>query len=96
MGCHLHLNVVRLRGVPFLKHYREQMLACDFCSVETIHLQTLYVPFFIELGSCRVHLAGCTASPDNVWVTQLTRPLVWQLEDTTMSMRFLIHDRDVA
>src|SRR4051794_12479921 len=40
------------------------MLAVDFFSVETISLQRLYVLFFIELGSRRVHLAGCTANPD--------------------------------
>jgi putative transposase len=37
------------------------MLAVDFFTVETISLQRLYVLFFIELGSRRVHLAGCTA-----------------------------------
>ena len=78
----------------FLKHYRQQMLACDFFTVETLHLQTLYVSFFIDLGSRRVPLAGCTASPDNAWVTQQARQLVWQLEETTTPMRFLIHDRD--
>ena len=70
------------------------MLACDFFTVETICLQTLYVLFFIELGSRRVHLAGCTANPDSAWVTQQARQLVWQLDDTKTPMRFLIHDRD--
>ncbi len=27
----------------FLKHYRQQMLACDFFSIETIGLQTIYI-----------------------------------------------------
>ncbi len=34
----------------FLKHYRQQMLACAFFTVETLHLQTLYVLFFISEG----------------------------------------------
>jgi hypothetical protein len=38
------------------------MLAVDFFTVETVSLQRLYV-LFIELGSRRVHLAGCTANP---------------------------------
>ena len=78
----------------FLKHYRQQMLACDFFTVETLHLQTLYVLFFIELGSRRVHLAGCTTNPDLAWVTQQARKLVWHLDETKTPMRFLIHDRD--
>ena len=49
----------------FLNHYRTQMLACDFFTVETVTLQTLYVLFFIELGTRRVHLAGSTAHPDS-------------------------------
>jgi transposase InsO family protein len=70
------------------------MLACDFFTVETLHLQTLYVLFLIELGSRRVHLAGCTTHPDNAWVTQQARQLVWQLDEASTPMRFLIHDRD--
>lgn len=78
----------------FVNHYRTQMLACDFFTVETVTLQTLYVLFFIELGTRRVHLAGCTAHPNRAWVTQQARQLVWELTDTAHPMRFLIHDRD--
>jgi putative transposase len=78
----------------FLKHYRQQILACDFFTVETLHLQTLYVLFFMGLGSRHVHLAGCTANPDNAWVTQQARQFVWLLDETKTPMRFLIHDRD--
>ena len=78
----------------FLKHYRQQMLACDFFTVETIRLETIYVLFFIELGSRRVHLAGCTANPNSAWVTQQARQIVWHLSDEPRPMRFLIHDRD--
>jgi putative transposase len=44
----------------FLRRQAQSMLAVDFFTVETISLQRLYVLFFIELGSHRVHLAGCT------------------------------------
>jgi putative transposase len=53
------------------------MLAVDFFTVETVRLQRLYVLFFIELGSRRVHLAGCTANPSGGWVTQQARQLAW-------------------
>ena len=70
------------------------MLAVDFFTVETISLQRLYVLFFIELGSRRVHLAGCTANPTGAWVTQQARQFAWTLQERPASFRFLIRDRD--
>lgn len=78
----------------FLRHYKQQMLACDFFTIETASLKTLYVLFFIELGTRQVHLAGCTEHPNTVWVTQQARQVCWQLEDRAVPMRFLIHDND--
>jgi putative transposase len=57
----------------FVRLHRHNMLAVDFFTVETVWLQRLYVLFFIELGSRRVHLAGCTPSPTAAWVTQQAR-----------------------
>ena len=74
--------------------YKDEIVACDFFTVETAWLKTLYVLFFIELGSRRVHLAGCTSSPTSAWVTQQARQLSWQIQDDTLAVRFLIHDRD--
>ncbi len=62
--------------------------------METVFLQTLYVLFFIELGSRRVHFAGITTNPNQVWVTQQARQLVWELSDKEKPLRFLIHDND--
>lgn len=70
------------------------MLACDFFTVETAWLKTIYVFFFIELGSRRIHFAGCTSHPTAVWVTQQARQLTWTLQDEKMPIRFLIRDRD--
>jgi putative transposase len=76
----------------FLRQQAATMLACDFFTVETISLRRLYVLFFIELKSRRVHLAGCTTNPSGAWVTQQARNLSFTgLFDR---MRFLIHDRD--
>jgi hypothetical protein len=63
-----------------------------FFTVETITLRRYYVLFFIELGSRRVHLAGCTTNPSGDWVTQQARNLGFSgvLEHT----RFLILGRD--
>jgi hypothetical protein len=54
----------------FLRAQAQSLLAVDFFTVETIWLQRLYVLFFIELYSRRVHLAGCTANPSGAWVAQ--------------------------
>ena len=76
----------------FLRQQAAGILACDFFTVETIRLKTMYVLFFIELGTRRVHMAGVTANPDSAWVTQQARNLAMdgRLDDG----RFLIHDRD--
>jgi len=70
------------------------MLAVDFFTVETIALHRLYVLFFIELGSRRVHLAGCTANPTSAWVTQQARQIAWTLQEQPARFGFLIRDRD--
>jgi hypothetical protein len=70
------------------------MLACDFFTVETAWLTTIYVLFFIEIRTRRVHLAVYTTNPTSTWVTQQARNLVWVLEYDDHKLRFLIHDRD--
>src|SRR5262249_20982238 len=59
----------------FLRQRAASVLACDFFTVETIGLRRYYVLFFIELGSRRVHLAGCTSNPTGAWVSQQSRNL---------------------
>jgi hypothetical protein len=59
----------------FLRSQAAGILACDFLTVETIRLKTLYVLVWIELGTRRVHLGGATHNPDSAWVTQQARNL---------------------
>ena len=77
-----------------INHYKDQILASDFFTVETIQLKTLYVLFFIELGSRRVHFTGITSNPNETWVTQQARQWVWKLDDRENTFYFLIHDND--
>lgn len=77
-----------------MTHYKDQLLACDFFTVETLFLQTLYVLVFVEIGTRRVHFAGCTAYPDHAWVTQQARQVMWELQDREPGIRFLIRDND--
>jgi putative transposase len=76
----------------FLRQQASGIVACDFFTVETIRLRTLYVLFFIELGTRRVHLTGATANPDSAWVTQQARNLA--LDGRLDKVAFLIRDRD--
>jgi putative transposase len=69
-------------------------LAVDFFTVETIRPQRLYILFFVEVGSRRVHLAGCTANPSAPWVIQQARHMSWALADRSDAIRYLIRDRD--
>ncbi len=76
----------------FLTQQAAGIMACDFFCVETVWLKTLYVLFFIELSTRRVHLAGVTAHPNSAWVTQQARNLM--MEDHLAGTQFLIRDRD--
>jgi putative transposase len=100
-------RILRQHGLPpapergkstwraFLGHYRESIVACDFFTVDTLFLQRLYMLCFIELGSRRLHFAGCTAAPDAAWVTQRARQSSWQLQEREPgAVRYLLHDRD--
>jgi transposase InsO family protein len=78
----------------FVQAHWQSLLAVDFFTVETIWLQRLYVLVFIELGSRRVHVAGCTPNPSATWVVQQARQLSWTLAERSEPMRFLIRDRD--
>jgi len=80
---------------PTWSEFRAQakgVIACDFFTVETVFRKTLYVLFFIELSTRRVHVAGTTGRPDSAWVTQQARNLAITggLEDK----RTLLRDRD--
>jgi putative transposase len=77
----------------FLRAQADGVLACDFFSVETIFLRTLFVLFFIEVGTRRVHVTMSTRNPDASFVTQQARNLFSE-ETLSTGIRFLIRDRD--
>jgi transposase InsO family protein len=78
----------------FVREHADQILATNFFIVDTVWLTRLYVLFFIELGSRRVHLAGCTYHPTGEWVVQQARNLAWKLQDRDLVAKFLLCDRD--
>ena len=50
--------------------------------------------FFLEIGSRRVHYAGCTRHPTTAWVVQQARNLAWKLQAQGLGLKFLLRDRD--
>jgi putative transposase len=98
----LHRNGIVLAPVRFgsigwrhlMDHYKSQILACDFLTIETLFLKTVYIFFFIELKTRRVYLAGVTSHPNGAWVGQQARQFVWELQEQENTFHHLIHDRD--
>jgi putative transposase len=78
----------------FLRSQAQGVVACDFFTVETAWLRTLYVLLFIELGTRRIRLSASTEHPDAAWVTQQARNIAMELDDRPTPIRFLIRDRD--
>ncbi|MGH2450527.1 MAG: integrase, partial [Candidatus Limnocylindria bacterium] len=91
-----HLGPAPRRSGPswreFLHAQAASIVACDFFTVETVLLRRFYVLFFIEHGSRRVRLDGCTTNPSGSWVTQQARNL--GLFFAEQQIRFLIRARD--
>jgi putative transposase len=78
----------------FLRTQAAGFLATEFFTVETIWSRRLYVLFFIELDTRRVHLASCTARPTGAWVAQQGRNLFMAVGEQFGARRFLVRDRD--
>ena len=78
----------------FIRGQAHSMIACDFFTVDTIGLRRIYVLFFIELSTRRVHLAGMTEHPDGAWTAQQARNLVFSLSERERPLEFLVRDND--
>jgi putative transposase len=78
----------------FLSAQAQRLISCDFFTVNTVWLKTIYVLVFVEHGTRRLHVAGATTNPTGQWVTQAARNLAMALEERVETLSFLIRDRD--
>ena len=62
--------------------------------VETVWLQTIYVLFFIKIGSREVHIAGVTQHPNESWMKQVARNVTMEEWGFLSGQQYLIFDRD--
>src|SRR5262249_56591654 len=73
------------------------LAAVDFSTVEvwsTKGLVTFYLLCVMELATRRVHFAGVTTSPDDIWMKQIARNLTAAEEGFLVGKRYLLMDRD--
>jgi hypothetical protein len=78
----------------FLRQQATGIVACDFFTVDTVFLRRVYVLFFVELASRRLHLAGVTTHPTGWWAAQQARNIAAVLNDEATAFKFLTRDRD--
>ena len=81
----------------FLEAHWDVLGAIDFTTIKVwtmSGLVTLYVLFVMEVATRRVHLAGCTTSPDEKWMKQVARNLTDTADGSLLGTRYLLMDRD--
>jgi transposase InsO family protein len=101
-------TILKAEGIPpsgerptawrtFLRAHWPALVAADFFTTEVWTargLVTYYTVFVIELESRRVHVAGSTRYPDEVFVVQAMRELTNAIDGVLAGGRVLICDRD--
>lgn len=103
-------NLLKLHGIEpaherkrqttwktFLKAHWEQLFAIDFTTVKVWTkggLVTFYLLLVIKLSSRRVHFAGCTPNPHDVWMKQVAKNLTDPLDGFLSPGGYVLMDRD--
>jgi putative transposase len=81
----------------FLKRHATTLWACDFFSKNVWTLSSLvevFVLFFIQVGSRRVHLAGMTTNPNRAWMSQQARNKAMIFDQERDKPKYLLRDHD--
>ena len=81
----------------FLKAHWDVLGAVDFTTIEVWTkggLVTFYLLFVMEVKTRRVHFAGCTTNPDEIWMKQIAKNLTNFEDGFLCGKRYLLMDRD--
>jgi putative transposase len=87
----------RIKWSTFLKAHWDVLAAVDFTTIEVWTrggLVTFYLLFVIELKTRRVHFAGCSTNPDQIWMKQIARNLTDLFDGFLIGKRYLLMDQD--
>jgi transposase InsO family protein len=103
-------NILRAHGIEpaperkrqttwktFIKSHWDVLGAIDFTTIEvwtTGGLVTFYLLFAMEIATRRVHFAGCTPTPDEVWMRRIARNLTDAEDGFLLGKRYVLMDRD--
>ena len=80
----------------FLRSQAHGILALDFFTADLLNGTKVYVLAVIEHGTRRIRVLGATENPVQSWAVQQARNLLMDLEDATMNVKFVLHDRDAS
>jgi putative transposase len=80
----------------FLRSRAQAILALDFFTAGLLNGAKVYVLAVTGHGSRRVRVLGATEHPVQSWVAQQARNLLMDLDDASIRMRFVLHDRDAS
>ena len=78
----------------FLRSQADALPACDFIETTTLTGRRQYILTVIEHATRRVRILGTTAHPTANCISQVSRNLVMDLEDASVSVKHLIRDRE--
>jgi transposase InsO family protein len=81
----------------FIKTHWDVLGAIDFTTIEVWTrrgLVTYYLLFAMEVATRRVHFAGCTTNPNEIWMKQIARNLTDEIDGFLLGTRYLLMDRD--
>jgi putative transposase len=81
----------------FLQAHWDVLGSIDFTAIEVWTkdgLVTYYLLFVMEVATRRVHFAGCTPDPHELWMTQIARNLTDAFGGFLNGLRYVLMDRD--